>query len=304
MRDMDLADEMPGSYDLWPFADTHIGNIGYKQRRFAMFRRRILAKKHAYAIDLGDGIEGITPDDKRFSIDVTDPTKVRIDKQIEAEVAEKDPIAHRIKLKLFGNHEYTLMRKVPGFNPAVEVSKALGITYPANVKPGRVGDKPLMGDSFMVKLNLPGIRVLCRHHHRTWRSRSQDEHMIKEHYLRWLEKQLRPLASDCEVMVIGHTHTLGVRPPIHALRMVYDPRKGEHRGIYPQPTRIPIPRMKDAFRIEPNQVWYCSTGAWLGSYETGVCTYAEFAGFPPTELGALRIVVKNDKLQYVEEVPF
>ena len=304
MRDMDIADEMPGSYEIYIIGDTHIGNIGYKRKRFAACRRRVRAKKNAYVIDVGDGIEAITPDDPRFSVNVTEPKMLRIDKQIEAEIAEKDPIADRIKLKLYGNHEYTIMKKVPGFNPAVEVSEGLGVKYPASVKPARAGDKPKMGDSFQIKLNLPTVRVLCRHHHKTWRSQSQDEHMIKEHYLRWLEKQQRPLASDCEVMVIGHTHTLGVRPPIHALRMVFDPQKGEHRGVYPTPTRIPIPKMRDAFRIEPNQVWYCSTGAWLGSYETGVTTYAEFAGFPPTELGAVRMVVKNDKLQYVEEVPF
>jgi len=302
MRYVDYSEEMPGSYEWWYFGDKHLGNIGYKRKPFSKFRVKVLSKKHAYAIDGGDGIEAITPDDRRFNIDAMDPAATRLDHQIEAETRELEPIASRIKAKLFGNHELTIIKKTNGINPAVEVCKNLGIKYPENVKPAFRGDKPLMGDSFTLKINLPTVRFLARHHMRNFTSRAQDEAMAEEHEARWVKNQLRPLAADCEVMVMFHVHKLRLRPPHQRLKMINDSATGKTRGVYPKPMRIPI--SKTQYHIPHDQVWYGSSGAWLGSYEEGITTYAELGGFPPTELGALRMIVKNDKLQYVEKVPF
>ena len=309
MRHVDYSDEMPGSYDWWYAGDKHKGTVGYKRKLFSKFKRRVKAKKHAYVSLGGDLIEGIAPDDKRFNIFATEPRAVTINKQIRSEVDENMSIADRIKIILFGNHELTIMRRSGGINPAVEIARGLGVTYPKTIGKGaRDDDEPEMGDSFQVKVNLPTVRFLERHGMRNFHSRAVDEQMAQTHEARWVKTQLRRLASDCEVNVMHHIHSLRVYPPTAPLRMVsdFDNGHGSVRGIYPIPTRIPLNPKKPggAFRIHHDEAWYGSAGAWLGTYEEGVSTYAEVGGYDHTELGALRMVVKNDKLLGIEKVPF
>ena len=301
MRYVDYSEEMPGSYDWWFAGDMHIGAAGFKQKLFRKFKRRVNAKKQSFVSVGGDIIEAITPDDPRYNIAAADPTKGRVHSQIRAAVGELKSIKDKIKIVLFGNHELRIDKRAQ-INPAEDIATGLGIEYPKNVKPLKGDDIAHMGDSFQVKVNLPTVRFLERHHMNNFTSRAQDEQMGEEHEGRWVKNQLRPLAADCEVMLMHHTHKMRMRPPLEKIRLIHDSKTGKTRGVYPKSMRIPL--SKTQYHIPHDQVWYGSSGAWLGSYEEGITTYAELGGFPPTELGALRMIVKNDKLQCVEKVPF
>ena len=103
--------------EIIPLGDLHLGNVGCDLDKFSEYVDYIKRKPNAYAILMGDMVESITPEDKRFdpkSIDkkyrIHDLTNL-VDKQLHDLMEVLEPIKGKVLCVLQGNHEETVRLK-------------------------------------------------------------------------------------------------------------------------------------------------------------------------------------------------
>jgi len=282
-----LADEMPGSFSVFPPGDTHLGNPLFREKPLRRFIDYVLTKKHAVVGWGGDLIETIAPGDKRYKIKAVDPTKTRADLQWRAFLALADPLKDRTEWVLQGNHEDKIEN-------IVDVTNEIALGLDA------------VNGNVMAKIDFGCFRLFDWHGWGRCNSRAGDPRQRRTNEEIFVKRQMRDQAGDCDVMVMHHIHKMYVHKPTSQLVMTHDANVpgGGLRGRYTQPTRIPLP--DERYYIPEEHRWYASSGSFLGAQdETGTFSpYTEKFGLPPVDLGCVEIIVKNDKLQGVKRRVF
>lgn len=277
---------VPGSYELALIGDTHEGSAGCAGNLVDETLDWVMSARNRFWCHMGDPIEAITIDDKRFV-----PTKKGPSLPLqEARAARKRylPAAKRCLAFLSGNHDGML-------------AKFGALTEQTICGPGDGDDKPIMPFGGRIcKL------ALCDKRGLQWKlfmwhpSRVSVTSTAKDYQQSIANKKARVKmlmersASDCIVMAMGHIHQLIVVDPAPRLELSDD---GEH-------IRQSYLSAGDgmATYIERDRRWYCATGSYLRSQMLGEDSYAEIAGYPPSELGHVRIRVEDRKVVSVESV--
>jgi len=287
MLTIDLRDEMPGSFALYLFGDTHVGNESSSDATIESFVRQVKGTKQGFASLGGDQFECIAVKDKRYAHD-THSTATRWGHQRDHLINLLDPLGRRLKWALDGNHEKTIAND---YLINEDLRKHFN-THDAGE-----------GFTYTIKALFPGFRLLDWHGMGSVNSKAGDAHQRERNDEIKVKRKLRDLpADDCEVNIMHHIHKMRISKPIVALNMVTDPTRCNLEQTYTEPSRIWIDKKKEIYRIPEEERWYASSGAALKTYDEGISGYGEVLGFRATEMGCIVVRVKNDKVQTVEKV--
>jgi len=277
-----LTKQIPASCEIALHGDTHEGNLLSRTEGVDSLIEWVMAKRNRYFVHMGDEIEAITSDDKRFQSDTTtDPIPMM---QSQAAAERYAPAAARCLTWLNGNHNNKLARFG---NLTATLCAKLGIPYGTWTCKLRL----MTGDHQVCKMFLThGFRG-------TIRSRAKDEEQRRANMMASLKMLLVRKASDCLIMGMGHTHLLMVVPPARRL-ILRDDGTDMHQQYLGQGDGA-------ADYIEPDRRWYVNTGSFLGLYADPaleVDGYAERAGYDPTEMGHVLVTIRSGKVATVEPV--
>jgi UDP-2,3-diacylglucosamine pyrophosphatase LpxH len=267
------------------WGDLHIGNAAVCTDAIKKFIQHIQKKDNRYFSLVGDLIEGKTVDNPHFDIDIhvgkNEYTSTLIHKQCDNVIELFEPIADRCLFVSPGNHERN--RSVKNvFKPEAYIAKGLGCecgTY-ANIA------------------QFENLNIYEWHGGGFSNPMAGDYKQIETNRQIFPKRKMRFLAGDCEVMIMHHIHRVVLHEPAVYPIIIF--KDGERKMVYRRGGRV---QHKDgSYEIEENDRWYCVSGSALRAYVEGVSTYAEEKGYPPTELGYIKVIIKDGSVEDVEKV--
>lgn len=275
-----LSKRLPVSHQIFIFGDTHIGSSAVHYEGINKLKREILSKENNYAIHLGDAIEAITVDDKRFNTETaTEPIPIQ---QAYRFMEIFKPLKDRMLVQLAGNHELKLHR-VGNITRDI-ICKQLGIPY------GTYQSRLTILDG----RGRQQYKMFLTHGFGSIGSVADDPIRRLSNHRLTLKRKLQPFSGDCVISAMGHCHKLIVAEPEKELFLTDD--GDEIKAHYTKPSQ------HEAY-IDPNLRWYCCTGSFLKLYgPLGTTTYSEIAGYPPVELGYIKVIVEDRQIVSVEKV--
>lgn len=281
---------IPSSYYLYDWGDTHIGNPGVSYPAIKEFVRKVKSKKNTFWGHNGDAVEAVLIGDKRWEMDVHSGRYARIMDQINEFCDLFEPIADRCLYVLEGNHEFKLHNFIKVTD---EICKRFGLEEQSTVMPD--GQKNY--STYSAKLIMNDIKGLAWHGHGVISPKAGDKKQQETNKQIAVKRKLRVIGGvdDANWAAMGHVHQVIRCPPdTDSLHMVDD-------GIslhecYPKPGRIYIDDNRNLYRIPEEDKWYLATGSALRSYMNGVSGYAERSGYPASEIGCIEIIVQNDSV--------
>ncbi|KKN22241.1 hypothetical protein LCGC14_0917420 [marine sediment metagenome] len=281
-----LTKKLEDSHNLFLFGDKHDGSMlssqtGWK-KLINMMHSRYDGCINNYGVDVGDIIEAIMVDDKRFypekPVDKDEAVIPSAIKQIDKAVEIREPIKESLLLMLDGNHPRKLWRFG---NLTADACKRLGVEYGTYTAKLTITDSS--GNLMYKTYATHGFKNITSTADDPKRRRSNMELILKRH--------LRFKAGDCAVMVKGHTHKLLVCKPESELFLTDDGHKikqnytgwGQNEDY-----------------IHPDARWYGNTGSFLKLHGEDMSGYAEIMEYDPIELGFLILKVRKRKIIELE----
>jgi len=266
--------------DIVLHGDTHEGTKTAHTKAVDKVLRWVMAKPNRYYVHMGDEIEAIVTDDKRFDSDCNEEPKPL--RQMHSVRRRYEASKDRCLCWLNGNHSNKLARFG---NLTEELCSQLEVPYGTWTCKLQLVDPD--GNKMMKLFLTHGFRG-------TISSNAKDELQRQANMKARLKLLLERKASDCILMACGHTHKLMVVPPSQKLLLRDDGTQmiqeylGQGDGT--------------ADYIEQDRRWYCNTGSFMRLYELGVDSYAEIAGYNPTEMGYCVAKIRNGVLSDIERV--
>jgi UDP-2,3-diacylglucosamine pyrophosphatase LpxH len=189
---------VPPNCDIALHGDIHRGNVASSLSGLQETFDWIMDKPDRRFVMMGDAIEAITTDDKRFHSGSTNEQIPM--RQATAMVREYEAVKGRGLAWLSGNHEFMLHR-VGDFGYAMAGN--LGIPYGGRACRLTLQDK-----------RGPFAKMYLIHPSRwTIRSRAKDFEQRQANLKASVKQFMVDKASDCVVMAVGHTHRLLVVQP-------------------------------------------------------------------------------------------
>lgn len=280
-----LTAALPSAFEFVLLGDTHEGSRACAGDLVDNTLEWVMEKRDRFWAHMGDPIEAITCDDKRFTPGKNKPS---IPVQ-EAKSARKRyrKAASRNKAFLAGNHDGMLIRFGDLTRDIIcdcDDNGRNSMPYGGRMAKLSLSDKH--GPLFKLFLWHPS-RVTIRSNAKDW------QQQIANRKAR-LKMLLEQLASDCLIMAMGHIHQLLVVDPAPRLELYDDGERLHQRYLGPGNGAQDY--------IERDRRWYCATGSYLRSQMLNEDTYAEIAGYPPVELGHVLITVEDRKVVRVVPV--
>lgn len=278
-----LECNLPDNHNIFLFGDLHIGTVlchrlGIK-KMIDMMRSSYHSCSNNYGICMGDMIEAIMIDDKRYDLSTTaDPFPLQ---QVEDAVRTLTPIASKLLAVLKGNHEHKLWK----FGDlAASVAGQLGTPY----------------GTYTAKLTICNrkgkylYKIFITHGRKSITSTADDPKRRFTNMELILKRHLKFKAADCVIMAKAHTHKLLVCEPEQELYLVDDTKEIKQKYISSS---------QNAPYIHPDHRYYVNTGSFLKLYgPDGVSGYAEIAEYDPLEMGFVIAIVRDGVLQGIEKV--
>jgi hypothetical protein len=269
MRTVNIDLPWASRLDLVFIGDVHTGNVGCQEKLLSDTVGAVMAREHAYIVDLGDSIDAINMQDKRFDpselaswmsiADLVDIARSETERYADIMRPAKD----RILARLRGNHEEVLSRHFErdvygALNAAIGVpdERCLGVDgflrlrIADNESPKFARKRP----SGSKGGSRQAWNITCYIHHGTGhvgKGRLAGAHALG---LERLSKSFR-----AEIYAVGHGH---YKMPLHDVMATAE---------------------------GPVQIIKLETGSFLGSYKEGVETYAERGGMYPRDLGPIEV---------------
>jgi UDP-2,3-diacylglucosamine pyrophosphatase LpxH len=270
--------KLPSNHDIVLSGDDHIGSHMSHDDGINQLIDRVRAE-NTYLVKMGDVIEAIMLDDKRYDRTARNDIPLR---QAQEAIERYTPVKKKLVAWLQGNHELKLWKfgnlsqfmaeelEVPygTYTAIIEVSDEYGLMY----------------------------RLFVSHGFGTLSSRAKDAEQQRANMMAALKMKLKAKRADCIAMAMGHTHKLMVVNPTGELYLnTEDGRTKQHYIEAGEPTASYIP---------PEQRWYVNTGSFMRLYndDLDVSGYGEIKGYDPTEMGFAVFKVRDRKPVDVEKV--
>ena len=265
------------------FGDTHYGSVNCHKNLVKEMIRDI-KKDDKIALNIGDNIEAISPDDKRYSSSSIDLGAMTSASQRDRWIDDFLPIKKNIKAIGIGNHEYKLLNDI---DIGLDISKALGCQYGGLMYTAHFYHKGKLLFKFMLA-----------HGARTMVQGAKDPVQREANQRAWLKRQLDQTGiSDCIVMAMGHTHQLLVQPPtVNNELLITSSENDIHQHTRPS-------QEQNITYIAPERRWYINTGSFLKLYSKPgslVFGYAEARMLRPAKLGWAEIIVRKGEVVDVQ----
>lgn len=276
---------LPKDYSVICTSDWHCGSRAFHQAAAEAIVERVATEKRTYMLFGGDAIEGKKIDSPHFDITSLNRDYARIHEQYKFIRKMWLPIGKKILAITRGNHDLYLSRD---YDWVEELCREIGA--------------PLGGYQTWVSLS-PFLRVFMFHGRRSMPRGAKDPIQREANQKAWLKRELEPLAGDCHVMLMGHTHSLMVQAPIEQYSLLTDPKGDNVRAAYfREPDSIvETEHGKQPFVPERSR-WYGNTGTLRRSGGFGYIDYAEVGGYPPSPIGYLEMRVENHRCVDIKKV--
>lgn len=276
---------LPSTHEVIPVGDKHLGTVLSSFEGVESLYDYILAKKNRYHIDLGDRIEAITVDDKRYMPDSSDSASPIPLLQAQASIEQDARVAKRMVAVLSGNHELKLW-------------KFGNLTEYMATELSKIAKKPIHYGTYTCVINVSDeygllYRLWLSHGFGSMNSRAKDYEQKMGNLRALLKDRLRFKSGNCLIMGMGHTHKLLVTPPTNQLYLSYDDKK--LRQHY-----LEWDGNNESY-INPDCRWYFNAGSFLRMYGDAV-SYAEMKGYDPTQLGYPIIQVEDREVVGIKPV--
>lgn len=271
--------------DIYCMGDDHEGARAQYEKGLDATIKEIEKNNNASVIHHGDALETLTIDNPYYepsSLKVTQETQnpsVPLE-QVHICSERYRPICGKIACWLTGNHERRARR---WGDLAAEILRDLDCK---DVYGGYLAKV-----SFVNASNRLIYKQLCFHGRRVADTKAASEKQKQANREAQLMRTLAPLAGDCLVMSMGHTHRLIVSNPVDRLYL-YDDGKSLKQGY--------IKSGQQQQYIDPENRIYVNTGSFLRSQMIGIDTYSEIAGYPPAQLGYAVVHIRKGKISEVE----
>jgi hypothetical protein len=279
-----------GNASIYLAGDFHYGALTCSRSSIRQMVAAIANEKDALLVLMGDLIEAITPEDRRWkTTSVAWQDKLYTpEEQAIAIVKDLAPLKGRIPVILAGNHEWKLMNVVCFSS---QIAKELNSEYG--------------GSSAVVHFEWNGKSAFRIHvMHGGWvpSSNAKDVVQADANMRATLKMKLQDQVGDCIAHFIGHGHRLLLQPPT------------AHRHLYITTTKAgkinqnyKVAPVQHANYLHPDTRWFGMCGSFLKLYSppgSKSIGYAEMFGYRPTEIGCLRAVVKAGQLVHVEKLVY
>lgn len=287
-----ISCSLPPDHKIYWLGDTHEGYSAQYTQGLVETIDEIARNDDAYWVHMGDICETLTPDNPFY-----DPIVLKKDPEykdapsvpyVQAMQAAKmfAPIQHKCLFVLQGNHERRARRwgdLAYIFAKEMKIPHLYGgYTCKLSVHDNRKSNR-LMYKTFQFHgRSIPQTRAGSERQRRANREAS-------------LQRVLAPLAGDCVIMAMGHTHHLLVSSPIDNRLYLVD-QNGKISQRY-------IKWASTATYIEPDNRYYLNTGSFVRTQVLGMDTYSEICGYPPVELGYPVSHVESGVITGVKEIP-
>ena len=283
MRLIDVT--LPLDHDLTMFGDDHEGALAQYEKGLNAMIAEMDANPIGYGIHFGDACETLAIDHPYYN-----PATLKKNgdgnpsipmEQVKSQVERYKPIAGKMVAWVKGNHE---RRADKFFDMTQEICDRL--------------ERPEIYGGYICKITVRDpkgrvmYKVLAYHGRRIAESRAGTEKQRQANRESSLMKCLAPLAGDCLIMAMGHTHRLMVSEPLNRLYLTDDGRKLKQGYIKSR---------QAADYIDPENRYYVNTGSFLRSQMLGIDTYSEIAGYAPVELGFAVAHFRDGKIQGIEK---
>jgi hypothetical protein len=250
------------TFTLYPLGDVHFGSANCDTALFDSVIAAIRADDSARWIGMGDMVESIAPNDKRWHAGGVDEKVVNLASQdrigdvyVEKLAAKLGPIAEKCLAYGDGNHE-AAFNKHYYTNLSVRVLDAIG----------RPDCYTEWGCLTRLAFQDPrgSRRALRVFHSHGWQGGRMDGAKVNE---------VRRLMAyiDADIYLQGHSHSKFVVP---ATRLTVNP---------------------SWTKLVQQTVYVAHTGSFLRTLQHDTVGYAEMAGYPPTTLGCVRFLVKPSR---------
>lgn len=273
-----LKDLSTKNFEIIAGSCTHIGSIMCHRSGIEFAVDYVAEKKNRYFIHLGDWIEAICTDDKRYNAppdDLKDQEQTIPSKQAKDAIKMFAPIKNRIITGLCGNHERKLSHVT---NLAEEICEGLGIPY--GTEACRI---------IMQYRGEPLFNIFAMHGRKIFNSSAKDFEQREANMKAGLKLYLQEQEADCSIMLCGHGHKIIIVNPSPRL-ILMDGDSGQHHQY--------LQGVTGTGYIQPDQRWYAMCGSARKSRIDGYDDYAQC--FPAADLGFVRIVVENGKIINLE----
>lgn len=278
--------ELPKDCTIVDTGDWHVGALNCHMKGIHKMLKRIREDENCYVILKGDLIEAIAPNDKRFAHCSTDVEMRTAQDQMAFLYESMLPIKDRILGIMLGNHEWKLINT---FDIAKHLAKSLEIPYG--------------GYSCVFHALSNGAtkwKAFFTHGSGMLRSNAKDPIQRKGNQAAALKLKLeRSGFADCVYMSMGHIHhSIIVSPTINDEIVLTTTPTGINQTYKSHDNQA-------AARIPADARWYASSPSFLRLYSDPgqyAISYAEIAGYPPTELGWLEVDVRNHEIANVRKV--
>lgn len=246
------------SFTVYPLGDIHFGSANCDTHLFDETILAIRSDPRALVIGLGDMIESIAPNDKRWEAGGVDEKVIDLANQdrigdvyVEKLANRLRPIADKFIAYGDGNHELTF-KKYYYTNLSMRVLEAIG-------RPEIYTKWACLTRLSFKNENNEGAGLRIFHHH-GWQGGRLDGAKVNE------SRRLMAYV-DADIYLTGHSHS---------------------KFIVPQ-TRLAT--NQSFTKISAQAVYVAHTGSFVRTLQQGHVGYAERAGYPPTTLGTVRFVV-------------
>lgn len=236
-----------------------------------------------YLIHMGDWIEAIPTDDKRYQYN---PESCPLPKKQADHIIDIfKPVASQMIVGLLGNHERKHHRIM---NFAEYICNSLGIPY------GTGMCRIVFRDPSGARL----FNFLVTHGRWNFTSNAKDYEQQQANMKAMLRMKLGALRfGDCIVQMCGHAHKILISPPARQLFLNDKQTQGKatkEQGISQHYYKVD----QTAAFIPHDERWYVCTGSYRKNMVDGVDDYAE--GYGPVELGCVKIIVSNGEVASIE----
>jgi hypothetical protein len=281
--------QMPKDYVLIDSSDYHYGSLNCSRDKIKEMVDKVAQKKNYFLVNKGDSIEAILPNDKRYAscgMDIKENLLTPI-QQADAVVQDFSPIKNKIVGWGFGNHEHKLLNTM---DFGRYIAAQLGVPY------GTYAFKFTALD----KNNKVMHKMFFTHGYGNLNSSAKDDIQKMANRKASLKQKLCKSAfSDCIYMSCGHTHQLMiVEPTVEGKLYMTDDGTSIHQHYHT------LTDQKSSY-IPPDSRWYGCSGSFLKLYSTPgsyAISYAEVAGYEPSEIGWLEIHVQDGDVVGVEKI--
>jgi predicted phosphodiesterase len=273
--------QLPKKCNLYLAGDTHVGSLLTHYDGINQIKESVLSDRNARLIFVGDLCESIlTDDNKRFDPTTQDLQILTPMQQYQRFVEIFEPVAKQIVYINSGNHDYKHIRIMDFVET---ICKQLGVPY------GTYTSKLTVQDD----KGRNRFKIFTGHGWGSLSSTADDPIRRKSNMKLSLKRKLMNKAADCVLMACGHTHKLIISRPEKELYMTDDGSR-----LIQNYTEAP----QNAPNIPAHLRWYVNTGNFLKNQVIGASGYAERAGYDPSEMGYVKVIIEDWQIADVKKV--